>query len=213
LEPGDEVEIEAPSGTFHFTGKDAESILLIGGGVGITPMMSVARYLTETDWPGLVHLILGFRTPGDFIFRDESAMLETRNPNLRVTVTMSRPEDEPWAGRTGQIDAVLLSEAVAGIASPRAHICGPPPMMEAVKAALLGLGLPEGQVRTEAFGTIKRDPTAKGSAATEIAGRVFFQASDVSAPVRAGSTILDAADEAGLFIDSACAREHAAPAA
>jgi ferredoxin-NADP reductase len=204
LEPGDEVEIEAPSGTFHFTGKDAESILLIGGGVGITPMMSVARYLTETDWPGLVHLILGFRTPGDFIFRDEIAMLEARNSNLRVTVTMSRPEDEPWAGRTGQIDAVLLSEAVAGIASPRAHICGPPPMMEAVKAALLGLGLPEGQVRTEAFGTIKRDPTAKGSAATEIAGRVFFQASDVSAPVRAGSTILDAADEAGLFIDSAC---------
>ena len=204
LEPGDEVEVEAPSGTFHFTGKDAESILLIGGGVGLTPMMSVARYLTETGWPGLVHLILGFRTPGDFIFRDEIAMLEARNPNLRVTVTMSRPDDEPWTGRTGQIDAALLSELVPDLASQRAHICGPPPMMEAVKAALIGLGLPEGQVRTEAFGTIKRDPTAKGSAATEVAGRVFFQASDVSAPVLAGSTILDAADEAGIFIDNAC---------
>ena len=34
-------------------------------------MMSVARYLTETGWPGMVHLILGFRAPGDFIFRDE----------------------------------------------------------------------------------------------------------------------------------------------
>jgi ferredoxin-NADP reductase/Fe-S-cluster-containing hydrogenase component 2 len=204
LEPGDEVEVEAPSGTFHFTGKDAASILLIGGGVGITPMMSVARYLTETGWPGLVHLILGFRTPGDFIFRDEIAALEARNPNLRVTVTMSRPDDEPWTGRTGQIDAALLSELVPDLASQRAHICGPPPMMEAVKAALIGLGLPEGQVRTEAFGTIKRDPTAKGSVATEIAGRVFFQASDVSAPVLAGSTILDAADEAGIFIDNAC---------
>jgi len=204
LEPGDEVEVEAPSGTFHFTGKDAESILLIGGGVGITPMMSVARYLTETGWPGLVHLILGFRMPGDFIFRDEIAALEAGNPNLRVTVTMSRPDDEPWAGRTGQIDAALLSELVPDLASQRAHICGPPSMMAAVKAALIGLGLPEGQVRTEAFGTIKRDPTAKGSAATEIAGRVFFQASDVSAPVLAGSTILDAADEAGIFIDNAC---------
>jgi ferredoxin-NADP reductase/Fe-S-cluster-containing hydrogenase component 2 len=204
LEPGDEVEVEAPSGTFHFTGNDAESILLIGGGVGVTPMMSVARYLTETGWPGLVHLILGFRTPGDFIFRDEIAMLEARNPNLRVTVTMSRPDDEPWAGRMGQIDAALLSELVPDLASQRAHICGPPAMMAAVKAALIGLGLPEGQVRTEAFGTIKRDPTAKGSAATEVAGRVFFQASDVSAPVLAGSTILDAADEAGIFIDNAC---------
>jgi ferredoxin-NADP reductase/Fe-S-cluster-containing hydrogenase component 2 len=204
LEPGDEVDIEAPNGTFYFTGKEAESVLLIGGGVGITPMMSAARYLTETRWPGAVHLLLGFRTPTDFIFQDEIAAIKARNPNLRVTVTMSRPDDEPWVGRKGQIDAALLSEAVPDIASHRAHICGPPPMMDDVKSALIGLGLPETQIRTEAFGTIKRDPTARGSAATEVAGRVFFQASEVSAPVLAGSTILDAADEAGIFIDNAC---------
>jgi Fe-S-cluster-containing hydrogenase component 2 len=73
LAAGDEVEIEAPNGTFYFDGKNAGSVLLIGGGVGITPMMSAARYLTETGWPGVVHLILGFRAPGDFIFRGEIA--------------------------------------------------------------------------------------------------------------------------------------------
>ncbi len=76
LRLGDKVEIEAPSGTFFFTGKEAESVVLIGGGVGITPMMSAVRYLTETKWPGKVYLILGFRAPHDLIFRKEIAELE-----------------------------------------------------------------------------------------------------------------------------------------
>jgi ferredoxin-NADP reductase/ferredoxin len=204
LKIGDEVEIEAPNGTFCFTGKEAGSIVLIGGGVGITPMMSVARYLTETNWPGKVYLILGFQAPRDFIFRREIAELEFRNANLSVTVAMSRPADEPWSGAVGHIDAVLLASAVPDLATQRAHICGPPPMMGAVKAALVGLGVPESRIKTEAFGTVKRNPTAKGAASTGVAGKVIFQASETTAPVPVDATILDAADEAGVFIDNAC---------
>jgi ferredoxin-NADP reductase len=51
LRLGDEVEVEAPNGTFTFSGKEGESVVLIAGGVGITPRMSAARYLTETKWP------------------------------------------------------------------------------------------------------------------------------------------------------------------
>jgi ferredoxin-NADP reductase len=204
LRIGEEVEIEAPNGTFIFSGKEANSVVLIGGGVGITPMMSAARYLTETGWSGKVHLILGFRAPRDFIFREELAELEARNANLSITVAMSRPGGEPGHGTVGHIDAALLASAVPDIASQRAHICGPPPMMDAVKAALVGLGVPEIQIKTEAFGTIKRDPTAKGTASTAVLGRVLFQASDTTAPVPVGATILDAADEAGVFIDNAC---------
>lgn len=204
LEPGAEVEIEAPNGTFYFTGKDAKSVLLIGGGVGVTPMMSTTRYLTEIGWSGTVHLILGFRTPADFIFRDELAKLKAQNPNLHVTVTMSRPDGKTWNGRKGQIDAALLAQAVPDIVSHPAHVCGPPAMMDAVKSALVGLGVPERQIRTEAFGTVKRDPTAKSGASTTVAGKVFFQASNIAAPVFAGGTILDAAEEAGVFIDNAC---------
>jgi ferredoxin-NADP reductase/Fe-S-cluster-containing hydrogenase component 2 len=203
LKPGDEVEAEAPNGSFYFTGKEAASILLIGGGVGITPMMSAARYLTDIGWPGTVHLMLGFRTSGDYIFRDEIAGLQARNPNLRVTVTMSRADDA-WRGRRGQIDASLLAEALSGIAYERAHICGPPPMMESVKSALLELGMDGERVRTEAFGTVKRDPTAKGSVSEAIGGTVLFQTSDTRAPVPVGSTILEAAEQAGIFIDNAC---------
>jgi ferredoxin-NADP reductase/ferredoxin len=204
LRIGDEVEIEAPNGTFCFTGKEAGGVILIGGGVGVTPMMSVARYLTETTWPGKVHLILGFQAPRDFIFRREIAELESRNANLSVTVTMSRTGDEPWSGAVGHIDAALLASAVPDIVSRRAHICGPPPMMDAVKAALVELGVPERRIKTEAFGTAKRNPAAKDAASTEIAGRVVFQASATTVPVPVDATILDAADEGGVFIDNAC---------
>jgi ferredoxin len=77
-------------------------------------------------------------------------------------------------------------------------------MMDAVKAVLAGLGVAEGQIRTEAFGTVKRDPAAKSAVSPEVAGKVFFQDSNTTAPVFSGSTILDAADQAGVFIDNAC---------
>jgi ferredoxin-NADP reductase/Fe-S-cluster-containing hydrogenase component 2 len=204
LKCGDEVQIEAPNGTFVFTGTEAESVVLIAGGVGITPMMSAARYLTETNWPGKVDLILGFRAPRDFIFREEIAGLQARNPNLKVAVVMSQAGDEPWSGARGHIDAPLLTAVLPDIAKQRVHICGPPSMMDAVKAALLDLGAADAQIKTEAFGTVKRDPQARRPRDAGVAGNVLFQASDMTAPVAPGATILDAADEAAVFIDNAC---------
>jgi NAD(P)H-flavin reductase len=80
-------------------------------------MMSVARYLTETHWPGAVFLILGFAAPRDFIFRDEIATLASRNPNLSVIAAMSRPGDEPWSGPSPNFNllpakCLILLEAV-----------------------------------------------------------------------------------------------------
>jgi len=125
---------------------------------------------------------------------------------------MSRPDGAAWNGRNGQIDAALLAAAVPEIASHRAHICGPPAMMDAVKSALIGLGVAEEQIKTEAFGTIKRDPTAKGGPSTAIARNVFFQASNTSAPVFAGATILDAADGPEFSSIMPAARGRAVPA-
>jgi len=137
LRVGDEVEIEAQNGTFIFTGKEADSVILIGDGVGITPMMSVARYLTETSWPGKAYLILGFRAPREFIFRNEIAELRTRNANLSVTVTISRPGDEPWSGAVGRIDATLLASAVPDIATRQVHTSNhrPSTVMKTVRKA------------------------------------------------------------------------------
>ena len=125
---------------------------------------------------------------------------------------MSRPDGAAWNGRNGQIDAALLAAAVPEIASHRAHICGPPAMMDAVKSALIGLGMAEEQIKTEAFGTIKRDPTAKGGPSTAIAGNVFFQASNTSAPVFVGAIILDVPTRPEFSSIMPAARGRAVPA-
>jgi ferredoxin-NADP reductase/Fe-S-cluster-containing hydrogenase component 2 len=200
---GDDVEIEAPNGAFVFDGSQAEQLALIAAGVGITPMMSIARYLTETGWPGTIAVVLGFRAPRDFIFRDELEQLAARNPHLTVTVTMSQPEGGVWFGRRGRIDAALLA-TIEDLARRTVHICGPPAMMEAVKTAVRALGVEEPRIKTEAFGTVTRDPSAKRTPSSDITGTVMFQASDTTVQASAGATVLDVADAAGIFIDSAC---------
>jgi len=124
--------------------------------------------------------------------------------NLSVTITMSGPRDERWSGHVGRIDAAMLASTVPDLAAHRIHVCGPSPMMDAVTAELISLGVPHAQIKKEAFGTVKRDPSAKHAASTEIAGKASFLISGVTAPVPVDATILDAADTAGVSIDNAC---------
>ena len=98
LKVGDQIEAGGPVGRFTFTGTEADSIVLIAGGVGITPMMSITRYLTERSWAGDIFFIYTCRTPADFIFANEVAALQRLNPKLHVAVTMSRPEGTDWKG-------------------------------------------------------------------------------------------------------------------
>lgn len=202
--PGDLLEVVAPNGTFTFTGEEEQSIVLIGGGVGLTPLMSVTRYLTDTSWPGDIHLLLSFRSPREYPFQQEIAALQARNSRLRVAATMSDPNVEEWTGARGRIDKAFLASAVPNIATQRVHLCGPLAMMNAVTAALLDLGVPSERIKKEAFGTETRDPTRKAASAGRIVGRVTFQMSQVSAPIAENDTILDVADKAHVFIDNAC---------
>lgn len=202
--PGDLLEILAPDGPFTFTGEEDESIVLIGGGVGLTPLMSVARYLTEIDWPGAIHLILSFRNPSTYIFKEEIEALRARNSRLSVTVTMTDPNLEGWFGPTGRIDRRLLASAVPAVANQRIHLCGPPAMMKHVTDALIDLGVSPERIKKEAFGTDTRDPRRKKGAAGRIVGSVTFQASQVSAPITETDTILDVAEKAHVYIENAC---------
>ena len=72
LKVGDQIEAAGPVGRFTFTGTEADSIVLIAGGVGITPMMSITRYLTERSWAGDIFFVYACRAPTDFIFANES---------------------------------------------------------------------------------------------------------------------------------------------
>lgn len=204
VQVGDHINVEAPSGTFVFSGRERPSVVLIGGGVGITPMMSIARYLTDTQWPGTIYLLTSFLTPRDFIFEKEIERMRSLNPRLHVATTITHAEGTDWSGPAGFINARFMQANVPDIALHPALICGPTPMMDAVKAALVELGVPTSQIKTEAFGTDKRDPTKSRDKSSKIVAEVSFQESHRSAAAREGMSLLDVADEAGVFIDSAC---------
>jgi predicted ferric reductase len=146
--PGDRAHIEAPFGRFSFAFHQAESFLFIAGGVGITPIMSMLRALADTgdDRPAL--LIYGNRTERDIIFREE---LDALTGNVTVAHVLSEP-DENWGGLAGYVTKEIIQEQ-AGELLDRADVflCGPPPMMDKVVAALRGLGVPRGRIHFERF--------------------------------------------------------------
>jgi len=208
LKVGDLIEAGGPVGKFTFDGTEAESIVLVAAGVGITPMVSITRYLTERSWPGDIFFIYTCRTPADFIFGDEVASLQHRNPKLHVAVTMTKAEGTNWKGPRGRITKELLTETVPDLASRRIHICGPPPMMEAIKAILTELGVPPDQVKSELFGATKPSPAAAGTTAKTTAPAtgplVTFSKNNKSSKIHTDQTVLELSEELGIGIENSC---------
>lgn len=212
LKVGDEIAISGPGGFFTFTGAEAKDVVLIAGGVGITPMMSILRYLADCDWRGDIFFIYGCRTTDDFIFADELGYLQKRLPNLQVIATMTRSQGSAWAGARGRITRSLIEEAIPDVAGRRVHLCGPPAMMDVIKAIMRDVGAPPEQIRTEAFGPgepVRQRATEVAAAlarARELPAQatVRFARSGKSAVLPSDTTILDVADSIGVAIDSAC---------
>lgn len=207
----DLIEVSGPSGKFTFTGEEAGSIVLIGGGVGITPLMSVIRYLTDVGWRGDIFLLYCCRTTHDFIFREELEQLQKRHLNLHVHATMTRAAGTIWMGLRGRFSAALIKHLIPEIAQHRVHVCGPPSMMSSVLSMLETLHVPDQNVKTEAFGParnpapqqlIGNEKAQDESAAS--APQISFKRSKRSAPLLAGQTVLDAAEANGIDIENSC---------
>ena len=207
VKEGDLLDCSGPSGAFVFTGRECKCILLIAGGVGITPMMSVIRYLTDRAWAGDIYLLYGVRAPQDIIFREEIEYLARRHPNFRVVVTASHPEGADWTGAKGRITKELIARSVPDLPSRYVHLCGPVSLMEAVKKELAELGVPADRIKTEAFGPALGKPVPEPAAAAPRAPplpTVTFARSHKAAPLPPDRTVLDAADQVGVPIDNSC---------
>ena len=217
LKVGDQIEAGGPVGKFTFTGTEADSIVLLAAGVGITPMMSVTRYLTERSWPGDIFFLYTCRTQADFIFAKEVAALQRLNPKLRVAVTVSKPEGTDWKGARGRITKEWLAQTVPGLASRRIHLCGPPSMMDSIKSLLTDLGVPPDHLKTEAFGAVKPTPAPPGTTAKLTAPAtgplVTFSKNNKSAKIHLDlqigdsppkQSILELSEELAIGIEFSC---------
>lgn len=218
---GDLLEISAPAGRFFFTGKEADGIVLIAGGVGITPMMSVLRSLTDRSYEHDIFLLYGVNTPADLIFREECDHLARRHPKLHVAYVVSKTEGSEWHGPTGYMTADFIAASVPDIAKRRVHLCGPPPMMTAVKEALAQLNVPSDQVKTEEFAppkggpVLETEPTEPEAAPPAVVpvqaapipsahATVTFSKSGKTGPLAPDQSVLEAAEAIGVTIDYDC---------
>jgi len=201
---GDEIAVSGPSGSFTFTGEEADSVVLIGGGVGVTPLMSVLRALMDRGWDGEVFLLYAVRSPEEVIFDRELALLAERNPNLRLLLVAEEAGPE-WQGATGRVTRELLAGFVPDLARRRVHLCGPAPMMAAVQEVLAGLGVLELQVLIESFGVPVAEIEAVLAAGPPLVeASVTFRRSGRTVRLAPPQTLVDAAEAGGVKLDYSC---------
>lgn len=151
IKPGTKAYLDGPYGVFTVDRyEDAAGFVLIAGGIGITPMMSILVTAAERkdDRPYL--LIYASKTWDDITFREElDALKETLDLTL-VHVLRNPPED--WSGETGYVDKEQLSRHIPNFRGTRQYlICAAPKMMDQVERALHDLNVPITHVHMEHF--------------------------------------------------------------
>lgn len=153
LRPGDKIELRGPiGGYFTWTERDGGPLLLVAGGSGVVPLMSMLRYRRAAGSDVPATLLYSSRAWDDVIYRDELDRLGA-DPSLRIVHTLTRSHPEGWQGYTRRIDGEMLREATGGnYAGGLAYVCGPTRLVESVAADLVALGYPPERVKTERFG-------------------------------------------------------------
>lgn len=207
MDQGDTLELTAPFGRFTFSGSEHDSVVLIGGGVGITPLMSILRALVDTAWKNDIYFLYSCRSTKDFIFRDELNDIQQRNANLHLVVTLSRTLEDVEGFHRGRITRELIANSVPGITDKKVYICGTPEMAKAIKEMLQELGVPKNAIALEAFGTTARAPRKiddQANALDENTPVVTFSRSEQTCRLKPQQTILEGAEDVGVAIDNAC---------
>ncbi len=216
LREGAVVKVTAPSGRFVFD-ETSSRVLLVAGGVGITPLMSMVRSLTDRRWKGRVDLVFSVKTERDIVFARELTEIAERASDFHLHVTLTRePPETEWSGARGPINEELIRKIAPDLADVPIFVCGPEPMMEAMKRLFGELGAPPENVHVEAFLSPPRAPISQaevddvqaeegeplpsnGSGTT-----VQFATSGTSASVEEGQTLLEAAEDVGVEIPFDC---------
>ena len=211
LRPALLVSIKAPAGAFIYPAQDDRPLLLLAGGIGITPLLSMLRHATEQEPARSVALLYCARREEQLAFRDEIAALARRHPQVRVI--FGATEGPGHTGiYPGRIDEALIRTAMPNVRDAIALICGPEPMIDGMRRVLAAMDVPPGQIRFERF---QAAVAAAGAEACERAagsgGAAHHDSYDVrcvrsNRSVRAahGQTLLEAAEAGGVTIDSLC---------
>ncbi len=152
LKPSDEVVIEGPYGTFTLREDTPRPVVLIAGGVGITPMRSLLTQAAVDGRLDDVFLFYSNRTPDECAFFGELDELQKTHGGFHFVPTMSglTPEHTDWQGERGRVDFGLLSRYVDPVRACF-YVSGPPGLVGAMRTMLAENGIERQNIRVENF--------------------------------------------------------------
>ncbi|MCV6590621.1 MAG: hybrid-cluster NAD(P)-dependent oxidoreductase [Marinobacterium sp.] len=217
LQEGDEIAVHGPAGLFNCIDFPAEKVLLLSGGVGITPVMSMARWFFDTNTDVDMVFAHSARTPRDIIFQRELEHMCSRIDNFSLSLICETYErGQSWHGYRGYLDQAKLELIAPDFMEREVFCCGPGPYMNAVRNLLKANGFDMNRYHEESFGETPVDIEDAALEQAEVAleeadaltasdmVQVSFARSDKTVQIAPGETLHTAASKAGLNIAKAC---------
>lgn len=203
LYPGRHVELRAPSGRFILPIKTDRPIVMVAGGIGVTPFLSYLETLAELDLSHPVRLIYANRNGSGHAYRERISFLQDLLPNLQVMNIYSDPLESDVLGsshdKTGFVDTHDILRDWQN-AMPEVYQCGPPPMMAEVENALVQAGYPPERIHREAFASLTSDksiPDGPFQVTFAKTGRTIEW-------TKSSGSLLDLAENHGLTLAHGC---------
>ena len=212
LREGDIVDVRAPAGGFHLDTASERPAVFIAGGIGLTPVLSMFKWLADTGSRRTAWFFLAVRNGNDIALRDEINEVASKNREQFRTVTLySDPTVHCVEGTDfdckGFLNVDVLKRYLV-TSNYEFYICGPPPMMEATVKALLDWGVPEADIHFEAFGPGSVKKVQKPEPGEQAAGAAFkvelTRSLKSLAWTKEAGTLLELAEANGIRINSGC---------
>ncbi len=207
---GDILDVQAPRGGFCLDLEKETPVVLIGGGIGVTPVLSMLNAIVGSGSKRETWFFYGVRNRAEHVMREHLNRIARENENVCINICYSAPDSGDIAGRDdihGERVTVELLKRVLPSNNFEFFVCGPPAMMTQLTEDLKAWGVPEARIHYEAFGpaTVKRVTRAAVPVTNGAGLKVTFARSGVEcAWDPAAASLLDFASAKGVRIDSGC---------
>ena len=156
VQSGDDIEFRGPiGGHFIWTAEEGGPILLLGGGSGVVPLVSILRHRAAVARQVPAVLVYSARRAEEIIFRDELLKRRASDPNFTLALALTREAPPSSDYHAGRIDAALVGEALdkfAGKPPLHSYVCGSNAFVEVASRLLLDAGVPFASIKTERYG-------------------------------------------------------------
>lgn len=211
LQVGDFLDVKAPAGHFHLNVEHRGPVVLIGGGIGVTPVLSMLNYIATAPGNREAWFFYCVRNGREHVMKEYLRELAAQHQNIHVVVCYS----DPLPGDRSGVDydyaervSVELFKRVLKVTNFDFYICGPPPMMETLTRDLGAWGVPDDRVHFEAFGpaSVKKVSQAAQAAAVDAPSFElnFTRSAKKLVWTPGAGSLLEFAEANGIHIESGC---------